>query len=190
MKLWLMMLCSFTILFSEGISQKLVVSTDKHRENAQESLLKLKVHFIENPNIRALSEAHGLKVELETLGVYTMVVVKPVKSLSVKNSLLMELTPVFPDVFALEVKNEHSQSDHSETFNPINSNSVQANSVSTYIATIGLQWVALLILATVGLLLSILRRKKLHHLDEKQKELDLDQHEIENGIKNLGKYNA
>ena len=102
----------------------------------------------------------------------------------------MELSPVFPDVFALEVKNEHSQIDHSETFNPINSNSIQTNSVSTYIETIGLQWVVLLILATVGLLLSIIRRKKLHHLDEKQKELDLDQHEIENGIKNLGKYNA
>ncbi len=190
MKLWLMMLCSFTILFSEGMSQKLIVSTDKNRENAQESLLKLKVHFTENPNIRALSEANDLKLELETLGAYTMVVVKPVKSLSVKNSLLMELSPVFPDIFALEVKNVHSQIDHSETLNSVNSHDVQTNRVSTYIETIGLQWVALLILSTVGLLLSIIRRKKLHHLDEKQKELDLDQHEIENGIKNLGKYNA
>jgi len=190
MKLWLMMLCSFTLLFSEGMSQKLIVSTDKNRTNAQESLLKLKVHFIENPNIRALNEANNLKLELETLGAYTMVVVKPVRSLSVKNSLLMELSPLFPDVFALEMKKEHLQTDYSETFNSAMNHNHQTSNVRTYIATIGLQWVSLLILATVGLLLSIIRRKKLLTLDKKQKELDLDQNEIENGIKNLGKYNA
>lgn len=187
MKLLWIILCSFTLLFSEGMSQKLIVSTDKHSENAQESLSKLKVYFIENPNIRALNEANDLKLELETLGSYTMVVVKPIMSLSVKNRLLMELSPVFPNVFALEEKSQYSTANDSEAFIPVNSHAVQTNSVKTYIETIGLQWVALLALATVGLLLSIARRKKLLNLDEKQKELDLDQNEIENEIKKLGK---
>ena len=190
MKLLFVMLCSVSLLFSEGISQKLIVSTDKNGKNVQESLLKLKVYFIENPNLRVLNEANDLKLELETLGAYTMVVVKPIGSLLVKNSLLMELAPVFPDVFALEDKTPHQIHNNAEAFMPVKNHDVKTNSVKTFIEKIGLQWIALLILATGGLLLSVLRRKKLLILDEKQKELDIDQKEVENEIKNLGKNHA
>jgi len=190
MKVLCVLLCSFTLLLSEGMSQKMIVYTDKNGKNAQESLLKLKVYFIENQNIRALNEANDFKVELETLGAYTMVVVKPVVSLLVKNTLLMELAPVFPDVFALEDRTHHQTANSTEAFIPVKKYDVKANSVKTFIEKMGLQWIALLILATVGLLLSILRRKKLLSLDEKQKSLDIDQKEIENEIKNLGKSNA
>lgn len=185
MKLLWMMLCSFTLLLSEGMSQKLIVYTDKNVKNAQERLLKLKVHFIENPNIRALNEANDLKVELETLGAYTMVVVKPVLSLSVKNGLLMELTPVFPDIFVLE-----DQTQHQKDKNPAALMPVKKHDVKTFIESIGLQWIVLLLLTTVGLLLSTLRRKRLLLLDKNQKALDMDQKEIENEIKNLGKNDA
>jgi hypothetical protein len=184
-----MMLCSITLLLSEGMSQKLIVYTDKNVKNAQESLLKLKVYFIESPKIRALNEDNDIQLELETLGAYTMVVVKPILSLSVKNSLLMELSPVFPDVFALENRTLH-QADTNEAFIPVKNDESIASSVQKFMRTIGLQWITLLMLATVGLLLSILRRKKLLILDEKQKELDIDQKEIENEINNLGKNNA
>ena len=190
MKLLWMILCSFTLLLSEGMSQKLIVYTDKNGKNAQENLLRLKVHFIENPNIRALNEVNDLKVELETLGAYTMVVVKPIVSLSVKNTLLMELAPVFPDVFALEDRTQHQTDNNAEAFIPVKKHDINTNSIKTFIESIGLQWIALLLLAAVGLLLSILRRKRLVLLDTNQKALDIDQKEIENEIKNLGKYNA
>lgn len=190
MKLLWMMLCSFTLLMSDGMSQKLIVYTDKNGINAQESLLKLKVYFIENPNIRALNEVNDLKVELERLGAYTMVVVKPVVSLSVKNTLLMELAPIFPDVFALEDRTQHQTDNNAAAFMPVKNHDVKTNSVKTFIESMGLQWIALLLLAAVGLLFSILRRKGLLLLDENQKTLNIDQKEIENEIKNLGKYDA
>jgi len=185
MKVLWIMLCAFTLLLSEGISQKLIVYTDKNGKDAQESLLKLKVHFIENPNLRALNEVNDLKVELESLGAYTMVVIKPVVSLSVKNTLLMELAPVFPDVFALEERTQLQTDNNAEAFMP-----VKNHNVKIFIESIGLQWIALLLLAALGLLLSILRRKRLDLLDENQKALDIDQQEIEYEIKNLGKNNA
>lgn len=190
MKLLWIMLCSFTLLLSEGMSQKLIVYTDKNVKNAQERLLKLKVHFIENPRIRALNEANHLKLELETLGVYTMVVVKPVLSLSIKNGLLMELAPVFPDIFVLEDQAQHQKDKRSAALMPVKNHDVKTNRAKTFMETIGLQWIALLLLATVGLLLSILRRKRLLLLDKNQKALDMDQKEIENEIKNLGKNDA
>jgi hypothetical protein len=186
MKLVWIVLCSFTLLLSEGMHQKLVISTDKNIKNAQESLLKLQVYFIENPSLRAINESNDLNFELETLGVYTVVVVKPILSPSLKNSLLMELVPVFPDVFALEDRSMY-QADKSRSAKNPNETS---NSVAIYLKTIGIEWIALLLLATVGLSLSILRRKKFLSLDEKQKELDDDQKEIEIQIKNLGKYNV
>ena len=190
MKVLWIMLCALTLLLSEGISQKLIVYTDKNGKNAQESLLTLKVYFIENPNIRALNEANDLKLELETLGAYTMVVVKPVLSLTVKNSLLMELSPVFPDIFALEDQTQHQKDKTSAALMPVKNHDQKTNSARKFIETIGLQWIALLVLSTMGLLLSILRRKRLLGLDVEQKELDIDQQEIENEIKNLGKYDA
>lgn len=190
MKVWWMVLCTFTLLLSEGMSQKLIVYTDKNGTNAQKSLLKLKVHFIENPNIRALNEVTDLKVELETLGAYTMVVVKPVVSLSVKNTLLMELAPVFPDVFALEDRTQRQTDNNAEAFMPVKNHDLKTNDVKTFIESIGLQWIALLLLAAVGLLLSILRRKRLLLLYKNQKSLDIDQKEIENEIKNLGKFDV
>ncbi len=190
MKLVWMMLCSFTLLLSEGISQKLIVYTDENGKNAQESLLKLKVYFIENENIRVLNESNDFKVELETLGKYTMVVVKPVVSLLVKNTLLLELAPVFPDVFALEDRTQYQTDNSSQGVMPVKNDNLKINTIRTVIGTIGLQWIALLLLSTVGLLLSILRRKKLLMLDENQKSLDIDQQEIENEIKNLGKSDA
>lgn len=190
MKIIYMMLFTLTLLFSEGISQKLIVYSDKNAHNAQESLSKLKVHFIENPNLRALSETNDLKLELERLGAYTMVVVKPVVSLSVKKSLLIELIPVFPDVFALKETKQKKVYNNSQNVIPEKSDVLPSNTVGTYIEIIGLQWIALLILSVVGLLLSILRRNKLHILDRKQQALDIDQKDIEQEIKNLGKHNA
>lgn len=182
MKVLWIILCTFTLSLAEGTSQKLIVYTNKNRQDAQESLLKLKVYFIENPKIRALNEAHELKVELQTLGAYTMVVVKPVISLSVKNKLLMELSPVFPGIFALEDKTQYKIDHASKVLIP-----VKNYEVKTLIENIGLQWIVLLLLSTVGLLLSIIRRKRLLLLDEKQKELDKNQKEIENEIRSLGK---
>ena len=187
MKLLWMMLCAFTFLLSEGMSQKLIVSTDKHRKIAQDNLLKLKVYFIENPKIRALNEGNHFILELETLGAYNMVVVKPIKSMSVKNTLLMEIHPLFPDIFAIEDKTRHQSP---EVFISDTNSNVVISSVRSFMETIGLQWVAIFILSTVGLILSISRRKKLFVLEEKQKKLYTDQQNIEEEIIELGKYNA
>jgi len=190
MKLVWILLCFFTLLHAEGMSQKLIVYTDKNGKNAQENLLKLKMHFIENPKIRALNEVNDLKLELETLATYTMVVVKPIVSLSVKNTLLMELSPVFPDVFALEDRTLRKTDNNPEVFISAKRNDAKNHNVKIFIQSVGLQWIILLLLATVGLLLSILRRKRLLLLCEQQKVLDIDQKEIENEITNLGKNNV
>lgn len=187
MKLVWLMLCSFTLLLAGAMSQKMIVYTDKNGKNAQESLLRLKVHFIENPNMRVLNEENNFKVELETLGTYTMVVVRPIVSLSVKNRLLMEVAPLFPDVFTLEDKTLYKTDNSLQVGIPVKKDDLKGNTLLEDIESIGLQWIAILVLSTVGLLLSILRRKKLLVLDEKQKSLDIDQKEIENEIKSLGK---
>lgn len=187
MKFLFLMFCALSLLLADSMNEKLVVFSDKDRKNSQENLLKLQVYFIENQKLRALNEVNHLNLELETLGVYTMVVIKPIESLDRKNTLLLELTPLFSSIFALENKTQqinYNRSGELElTLNP----DTKINSVKIIIDEIGLQWIVLLVLSLLGLLLSIMRRKKMHSFLETQIDLDKDQMKMEDDIKKLGK---
>lgn len=183
-----MMLCSLTLLLADSMHQKLIVYSDKSAKNAQANLSKLKVYFIENPNIRMLNEANDFKLGLETLGSYTMVVVKPIMSRHVKNRLLLELTPVFPDIFVLDDTSADTIDHHPSMSTSQQNHSMREERSKTLIETVGLQWLALLILSLLGLVLSVLKRRKLLSLGERQKKLDMDQQKIEKEIHNLGKH--
>lgn len=51
---------------------------------------------------------------------------------------------------------------------------------------IGLQWIVLLLLAIIGLTLSVYNRRKLASLEKIQKELSIKQDQREDEIKKLG----
>lgn len=192
MRLMIIILFSLTMLFSQDISEKLIISGDKNSTTTQMHLLKLKMYFMENVQTRTLQEQHQLNLELETLGDYTMVVIKPIKSLAVKNELILLLNPLFPDIFSIEDKKREMKSPNSF----IGSKTIKRDAPSTdtniihqaegFIVEIGLQWIALLLLSIIGLMLSLNSRRKMANLESIQKDLSRKQEEIENEIKNLG----
>jgi cell division protein FtsL len=53
---------------------------------------------------------------------------------------------------------------------------------------VGLQWLTLLLLAVIGLTLSVHNRRKLVTLEKTQQDLSLKQERIEDEIKQLGGY--
>lgn len=190
MRLMIVILFSLTMLFSQDISEKLIVSGDSNSKTAHMHLLKLKMYFIENSQTRALQEKYKLNIETETLGDYTMVVIKPIRSLAVKNELMLLLTPLFPDIFSIEDnKRERSTSDSREETMKTHATSTESNSMhqaEVLIEEIGLQWIALLLLSIIGLTLSLSSRRKMASLENIQKDLSRKQEQIENEIKNLG----
>jgi len=190
----LVMLFSLTMLFSKDISEKLIVSGDRNSTTAQVHLLKLKMVFIGNSQTRALQEKYKLNLEIETLDEYTMVVIKPIRSLAVKNELLLLLSPIFPNIFSIEdhkiemtgLESMKESKIMKNQITPSHTNTMhQANSLIEKIG-IGLEWIALFFLSVIGLILSLSSRRKMTSLENIQKELSRKQEEIESEIKNLG----
>ena len=194
MRLLVWMFCTMTLLFGEGtgsqyLSEKLIVHYTKSEVDAQEELLKLKVYFIENAATRAVQEKYNLKLEMEMLEGYHMVVIKPIVSLDLRNELLIILTPLFKDIFYIDYK-EHTQilikKPNVSQLVPIEKKKKE----HSFIDEMGLQWFALLLLSFVGLLLSIASRRKIIYLGNKQQDLKKKQTHIETEIKKLGAKNA
>jgi hypothetical protein len=184
-----------TLLFAESaisphLSEKLIVHHSKNESNAQEELLKLKVYFIENAATRRVQEKYNLQLDMERLGEYHMVLIKPIVSLDLRNELLIILTPLFKDIFFLSYQ-EHTPTIRVKPKVSQVSVSIEENKKEqSFIDEIGLQWLALLLLSVVGLLLSIASRRNIIHIGNKQQDLKNKQTHIETEIKKLGSKNA
>jgi len=176
-------------------SEKLIVSYSTDPVLMDEDLLKLKIYFIENPEIRILEEKYQLIPTMETLENQHMVVVRNIHSLKLRNALLLLLIPLFPDIFyidapkTLKETKQYVQADDTNTKKRIQLSETPKESI-TWINEIGLQWIVIWFLALLGLLLSLWNRRKMSKLDEKQKDIRLDQNKIEKEIKKLGASNA
>lgn len=189
------MLCTLTLLFGIGnspkyFSEKLVVFNSKNESITQEELLKLKVYFIENPTTRSLQEKYDLQLEIEHLSDYDMVVIKPIPSLAVRNTLILTLTPMFQDMFFID--DEKYENGMVQKIDKPQVKLAQLNKKKeiSLIDEIGLQWLALLLLSFIGLILSIASRRKLIHIGKKQKDIKVEQKKIETEIKQLGAEDA
>lgn len=185
----MLLLLSFTLLFGANIHEKLIVSPSKDMHITEENLLTLKVYFHENTYSKELQEKYKLNFTVENLGDYSMVVIKPIEVSSLKKELLVLLHSLFDEMFFIDdlkvVTTEH------KVITPKSNSTlpkakVEQNILSYWHETMGLQWIALLILASIGLILSLLNRRKLTHIENVQKDLKLDQKNIENEINNLG----
>ena len=195
MQLLLWMLCSMTLLYSAGVSshefsEKLIVSSSKSESLCNEELLKLKVYFIENPITRLLQEKYGLRIEMEKLDNYYMAVIKPITSLKVRNDLLLVLTPMFHDIFFINYQAEIQMTQETHTVSKSVISRAKEKREKSFIDEIGLQWLALLSLSLLGLILSILSRRKIMKLGKRQKDLKVEQKKIEKEIKKLGAEDA
>lgn len=194
MQVIMVMLFSFTMLFSETILGKLIIGGDNDLVQTQVNLMKLKISFTEDPELMELQKKYKLKLEIEALGDYAIVTIKPVETSALKYELLSLLKPMFPDIFFIvekktEMKNPNLDKESASMMNPVSSVKVTRNPAYEFLVEeVGLQWLALLLLAATGLTLSIHNRRKLAMLEKTQQDLSLKQEKIEDEIKQLGGY--
>ena len=194
MQVIIIMLFSFTMLFSEAIQGKLIIGGDKDLLQTQANLMKLKISFTEDPELRELQEKYKLKLEMEALGDYAIVTIKPVETSALKHELLFLLKPLFHDVFFIsekktEMKSPNSDKESASMMHPVSSVKVTKSAAYEFLVEeVGLQWLALLLLAVIGLTLSIHNRRKLATLEKTQQDLSIKQERIEDEIKQLGGY--
>jgi hypothetical protein len=180
---------------SEQSVEKLIVSSSKDEAVIEENLLKLKVYLLENPSTRMLQEKYALDVKMEHFAQYNAVVISPIDSLDLRNALLVLLSPVFPDIFYIEeTKVSTSKKDKlaksPTVIQPRPTRHTSNKTEENWVNEIGLQWLAIWLLAVVGLVLSIRSRRKMAHLNKTQTEIKANQTKIEKEIKALGDEDA
>lgn len=181
-----------SISFSKNISEKLIISANKNHTIVQMDFLKLKMYFRDNNQMKVLQEIYKLSLEIETVGEYTMVVIKPIQSIAVKNELLVYLSSHFQDIFSLEENKRETTSPNnlkdSIDLNRPNSSADESiiHQAGVLVEAIGLQWITLFLLSVIGLTLSLGSRSKMENLEDTQKELRFKQEQIEEEIKKLG----
>jgi len=175
--------------------QKLIVSSHKDASAAQENLLKLKVYLLENNTTRLLEDTYQFNIKMEHYAHYNAVVISPINTLQERNALLVLLSPVFPDIFYIDekkvsakIKDTSSESHMTKSTSSVTHR--QKRDEETWLNEIGLQWLAIWILAVIGLILSIRSRRKMAHLNKRQKAMNVDQTKIEKEIKALGDKDA
>ncbi|NOR56390.1 MAG: hypothetical protein GQ531_09300 [Sulfurovum sp.] len=178
-------------------NEKLLLGYSTQEEVSKEALLALKIHFIDNQHLAQLQAQNDLHFKVERLGDYYVTVIYPIHSLEVRNDLLLNLSPLFSDMFYMDSQEEvllaEAESDKSLSLKVPTNKTKQlqkSQNLKPKNADLGLQWLVLLLLSTVGLIILVRNRKKLSKIKQGQDDMQDNQKKIEIEINTVGAQNA
>lgn len=184
---------------SERINEKLLLGYSTQAKVTQEAHLALKLYFQEKSHLAALQKENDLQFKMVRLGTYHVTVIYPIHSLKLRNDLLLNLSPLFSDIIAIDREDTPSLADTTSLQN-VPAKAVQKKVKKTEVKKkknpstrnfdLSLKWLFLALLASVGLVLSIRRRKKLRTIKEGQEHMQNKQKNIETQINTLGEKHA
>jgi|GEM_PF-1442623 len=213
---------SYSKDIDKNINYKLILSYDKNITEVQKRLLKLENYFRDNEENSIFKKRYNLKFDIEKIGNFYIVVIKPIDSIDIRNKLLILLNHRYIDIFAIEYENiedkkeiedrrdrdilvEDIEIEDIEIDDDLDIEEIEiANELydedideleilppyiveeKSWLDAIGLQWIAIFLLALFGLISSIYNRKKLLKIEKRQESLTSHQNKIESEITNLG----
>jgi len=181
---------------SEDFFEKMVVRIGMNADTEQEKLLELKMYFIENPTLRAYQDSFHLQPSIERVDDYYLLVMKPIPTLEVRNTLLLLMSREYPNSVFIKypkvatIQNINIQHPVSNRLKSKEHAPATKRDVLHVVNTYNLQWIAIWMLAVIGLVLSLLNRRNLSKLTETQRDISTDQKKIESEITQLGTQNA
>jgi hypothetical protein len=184
---FLSLFCLICIAFlNTYANDTLIVSYSQDKRTTEEEYLKLKLYLLENNTTRELQNQYALEVKMQRFSEYYAVVLPHIQTEDVRNRLLIILKPLFTHIFYIhEVESKRYQKE--KTVHKLSQISHQTYSESdNWIDEIGLQWLAIWLLAVIGLILSVRNRYKIGQIDKTQKNLKTNQAKIEKDIQSLG----
>ena len=176
-----MSLVAWGVAQSPNRFETLILYGSPDKKEATQQLLHLQ-NYLQTQQISPSLHAH-LKKE----GTLYMVTIQPITNLQQRNHILRLLQPHFPDAFYIEERGiAHTRAPKkisSVTVLPSpSSDDLLSNYLHLFIAYIDWVWFAIGMLATIGLIASLIHRYKLKRLSKKQQEIKKKQQKIEDEI--------
>lgn len=106
MRFIISILLIFTFIYSKSINDKFIVSVDKNITNLNKHLLELDDYFRDNEYNSLVKKKYKLKFEIEKMGNFNILTIKPIVSTDIKHELLILLSRKYTDIFSIEYKKE------------------------------------------------------------------------------------
>ena len=183
-------------VFAQMIDQKMIVSTSKETSAAARSLYELEKFFQENDAAKKLQTQEHLELGMELLDEYVLTVIKPIRTVSLKNKLKFLLQTKYPHAFIVQNSTKTPVSAVKNKVDPIAlkkrhraeikkgmKNIVQKNSL---IGGLSNEWLALIVLALAGLLLVYRSTRQISKIKKLQKKLETYQKKVETQMDYIG----
>ena len=199
MKKLMIVLFLFHTLFAQMIDQKMIISANKETSNAARSLYGLEKFFQENGTAKKLQTQEHLELSMELLDDYMLTVIKPIKTVSLKNQLKLLLKTKYPHAFIVQNRKKNSTKPpvsvvkkkvdhialkkHRPEIKKGMKNIVQKNSL---IRGLSNEWLALIVLALAGLLLVYRSTRQISKIKKLQKKLETYQEKVETQMDYIG----
>ena len=199
MKKLMIIVFLFNILFAQMIDQKMVISAKKESADAARSLYELEKFFQENRAAKELQAQEHLELSMELLDDYVLTVIKPIKTVSLKNQLKLLLQTKYPHAFIVQNRKKNSTSTpvsvekkkvrhialkkHKPEIKKGMKNIVQKNSL---IRGLSNEWLALIILALAGLFLVYRSARQINKIKKLQKKLETYQEKVATQMDYIG----
>jgi hypothetical protein len=201
MKKLMIILCFTTMLFPQISDQKMIVSIDEKAVSAASTLDELETFFEQNLEAKVLKKEENLMLTTEHLEHYFLTVVKPIKTIALKNHLKTLLKTKYLDAFF--VQNTHKDMEKiastvliEKTKEKIDNKMLSKREKSKDITvedlfnivnkSISKEWLALLILAIVGLLLVYRSTRQITKIKKLQETLEIYQEKVEGQMDQIG----
>jgi len=181
MQFFKLLILSLSLAYGGDIHQKLIIDGYRDSEEARMMLMKTQLYIINNEEIRKIVKIENIKLAIEDIGNYSMVVLKPIESIKIKEHLMLALGSLSPTRFCIE-------DEYTDVSTVVKSDKKDIKIWDTMqkdINNIGLEWIVLLLLSLIGLTASIVNRKKLSLLNSMQKDIIINQKKMENEINSL-----
>ncbi len=186
-------------VFIQASDQKMIISAEKGTSNANYSLYKLEKFFLENKIAKKLKTEAHLELSIELLDGYVLTVIKPIKTVSLKNRLHLLLQNKYPQAFIVPDKHEtFSKTSFSVEKKRVNSVKTESNIVQSkknieeivkrdsLIKGLSNELLALIILALAGLFLVYRSAWQIKKIKKLQQKLERYQEKVKTQIDYVG----
>jgi len=181
----------------------MILSAQKNIDTAKASLHKAKTLLEMDNEARPMSKGRGINIELKTLENYFLVTLSPVRSAKMENKLNRIFRSRFPESFVVAQWDDYGKEDTTAAHETEISKSPSNNKVSTQtvkrktVSNHDLknlfgrgadgEWLALIVLAFLGLLLVIRSASQISKIKQLQKTLEETQKTNSHNLNVMGK---
>ncbi|MCF6244291.1 MAG: hypothetical protein L3J43_04590 [Sulfurovum sp.] len=192
MKLLMMVMMLLSTIWAEEIRSKMIIGAYTESEEAAKSLYELEKSFKENEKIKVLKDTYDLALEMELLDKYILVVVTGIKGYSVANKLQYLLKEKFKNSFIVNYNKTIEISGTKEHLNTSSTHRGQKEinyldgKRKTLFSTVNIEWIALILLALIGFILSYRSARQFVKIRALQKEIAKYHIILEDEVDNLG----